>query len=82
MCPHSELAALSRPRVAVLDTTFAHHSWDFEPQVRLSHPQPSLTAGHRGRTSINAFCLQLRAAAALADCVSIRGPPVVIVTDM
>ena len=33
---HSDIAQLDRPRVVVLDTTFAHHSWNFEPQVRLS----------------------------------------------
>jgi hypothetical protein len=29
---YSELALLERPRVVVLDTTFAHHSWDFASQ--------------------------------------------------
>jgi hypothetical protein len=57
---YSELAALSRPRVAVLDTTFAHHSWDFEPQVRRSYPQSSLAAGRRGSTSINALLAAAR----------------------
>jgi hypothetical protein len=33
----SDLAALARPRVAVLDTTFAHHSWDFETQVSVNN---------------------------------------------
>ena len=30
----SDLIQLHRPRIIVLDTTFAHHSWEFEPQVR------------------------------------------------
>ena len=33
----SELAALPPARVVVLDTTFAHHSWNFEPQVMWLH---------------------------------------------
>ena len=43
MPTRSELAELDRPRIIVLDTTFAHHSWDFEPQVSFAPPLPSLS---------------------------------------
>jgi len=71
----SDLAALHRPRIIVLDTTFAHHSWDFEPQVSSSLPLACAAPASQ-------LHAQLRAAAALADRVSAVGPKVVIATDM
>jgi hypothetical protein len=81
--PFSELAALSHPRIVVLDATFAHHSWSFAPQV-LSCVLCSPLYLHSAVLLDTAVTLshQREAAAALAESVSKSGPPVVLVSDM